>query len=72
MPDPHSLTDRLALQRAHLANEHTFLTYVRTSLTIPGFGLVLLHLHPARTGWLGYAALLAAAIVLYIDFFRLY
>ena len=70
MPDPLSLTDRLALQRTRLANERTFLTYVRTSLAMLGFGLVLLQLHPVRAGWLGYAALLAAAVVMLIGFFR--
>ncbi|GAB2846130.1 YidH family protein [Hymenobacter ruber] len=70
MPDPLSLTDRLALQRTRLANERTFLTYVRTSLAMVGFGLVLLQLHPVRAGWLGYAALLAAGVVMLIGFFR--
>jgi putative membrane protein len=70
MPDPLSLTDRLALQRTRLANERTFLTYVRTSLAMVGFGLVLLQLHPVRAGWLGYAALLAAVLMLLVGFFR--
>ena len=70
MPDPLSLTDRLALQRTRLANERTFLTYVRTSLAMVGFGLVLLQLHPVRAGWLGYAALLAAGIVMVVGFVR--
>jgi putative membrane protein len=53
MPDPLSLSDRLALQHPRLANERTFLRYVRTSLARLGFGLVLIQLHPARTGMLG-------------------
>jgi putative membrane protein len=70
MPDPLSLSDRLALQRTRLANERTFLTYVRTSLAMVGFGLVLLQLHPTRAGWLGYAALLTAAVVMVVGFLR--
>ncbi len=70
MPDPHSLNDRLALQRTRLANERTFLTYVRTSLSMLGFGLVLIQLHPVRTGWLGYGAVAVAAIVMLIGFLR--
>ena len=63
MPDPLSLTDRLA-------NERTFLTYVRTSLAMVGFGLVLLQLHPVRAGGLGYAALMAAGVVMLVELFR--
>ncbi len=70
MPDPLSLTDRLALQRTRLANERTFLTYVRTSLAMVGFGLVLIQLHPVRTGLLGYGAVTAACVVLLIGFVR--
>ncbi|MBF9221260.1 DUF202 domain-containing protein [Hymenobacter ruricola] len=70
MPDPLSLTDRLALQRTRLANERTFLTYVRTSLAMLGFGLVLIQLHPVRTGLLGYWAVAAAAVVMLIGFIR--
>ncbi|WP_310391897.1 DUF202 domain-containing protein [Hymenobacter sp.] len=70
MPDPLSLTDRLALQRTRLANERTFLTYVRTSLAMLGFGLVLIQLHPVRTGALGYGAVLAAAVVMLTGFIR--
>jgi putative membrane protein len=70
MPDPLSLTDRLALQRTRLANERTFLTYVRTSLAMLGFGLVLIQLHPVRTGLLGYGAVTAAVVVMLIGFVR--
>ncbi|UOQ99043.1 DUF202 domain-containing protein [Hymenobacter sp. 5317J-9] len=70
MPDPLSLTDRLALQRTRLANERTFLTYVRTSLAMVGFGLVLIQLHPVRTGVLGYGAVMAAAVVMLVGYIR--
>lgn len=70
MPDLLSLTDRLALQRTRLANERTFLTYVRTSLAMLGFGLVLIQLHPVRTGLLGYGAVTAAAVLISIGFVR--
>lgn len=70
MPDPLSLSDRLALQRTRLANERTFLTYVRTSLAMLGFGLVLIQLHPVRTGLLGYGAVAAAALVMLTGWLR--
>lgn len=70
MPDPLSLSDRLALQRTRLANERTFLTYVRTSLAMLGFGLVLIQLHPVRTGLLGHGAVAAAALVLLTGWIR--
>ncbi|MBF9239427.1 DUF202 domain-containing protein [Hymenobacter sp. BT683] len=70
MPDPLSLSDRLALQRTRLANERTFLTYVRTSLAMLGFGLVLIQLHPSRTGLLGYGAITAAALMIVTGWLR--
>ncbi|MCC3152100.1 DUF202 domain-containing protein [Hymenobacter sp. BT770] len=70
MPDLLSLTDRLALQRTRLANERTFLTYVRTSLAMLGFGLVLIQLHPVRSGLLGYGAVAAAIVVMLIGLLR--
>ncbi|GAA3921164.1 DUF202 domain-containing protein [Hymenobacter algoricola] len=70
MPDPLSLPDRLALQRTRLANERTFLTYVRTSLAMLGFGLVLIQLHPVRTGLLGYGAVTAAVGMMLLGFVR--
>jgi uncharacterized membrane protein YidH (DUF202 family) len=38
-----SFSGWLAQQRTRLANERALLTYARTSLTLVGFGLVLLH-----------------------------
>ncbi|MET4107713.1 DUF202 domain-containing protein [Hymenobacter sp. UYP22] len=70
MPDSLSLSDRLALQRTRLANERTFLTYVRTSLAMLGFGLVLIQLHPVRAGLLGYGAVTAATLVMLIGWLR--
>ena len=49
MPDPLSLSDRLALQRTRLA--------------MLGFGLALFQLHPVRAEMLGYGAVGAAALV---------
>ncbi len=70
MPDPLSLADRLALQRTRLANERTFLTYVRTSLAMLGFGLVIIQLYPVRAGMLGYGAVAAAALVMLTGWLR--
>lgn len=59
-----------ALQRTRLANERTFLTYVRTSLAMTGFGLALIQLRPVRGGALGYAAIAVAGVVLLIGWRR--
>jgi len=68
--DSLTLSDRLALQRTRLANERTFLTYVRTSLAMTGFGLALIQLHPVRGGALGYAAIAVAGVVILIGWLR--
>ncbi len=60
----------LAAARTRMANERTFLTYVRTSLALLGFGLVLIQLHPVRAGQLGYGAVGAAALMLLIGWLR--
>ena len=39
---------QLAAARTRMANERTFLTYLRTSLALVGFGLALIQLHPLR------------------------
>ncbi|MBT9395017.1 DUF202 domain-containing protein [Hymenobacter sp. NST-14] len=70
MPQPAYDQQRLAAARTRMANERTFLTYVRTSLAMLGFGLVLIQLHPVRAGSLGYWAVGAAALVLLIGWLR--
>jgi len=57
-------------RRTRLANERTFLTYVRTSLAMTGFGLALIQLHPVRGGALGYAAIAVAGVVILIGWLR--
>ncbi len=42
--DELSLTDRLALDRTHLANQRTLLAYTRTGIYLVFTGLGLLHL----------------------------
>lgn len=61
---------RLAAARTRMANERTFLTYVRTSLAMLGFGLALIQLHPVRAGALGYWAVGAAVLVLLVGWWR--
>lgn len=60
----------LAAARTRMANERTFLTYVRTSLAMLGFGLALIQLHPVRAGSLGYWAVGLAALLLVIGWVR--
>ncbi|WP_426491335.1 YidH family protein [Hymenobacter sp. 102] len=60
----------LAAARTRMANERTFLTYVRTSLAMLGFGLALIQLHPVRAGSLGYWAVGAAGVVLLTGWLR--
>jgi putative membrane protein len=50
------IRDRLALARTELANERTFLAYVRTALSLLAGGAVLLHFFAANiaitvSGW---------------------
>jgi putative membrane protein len=47
--------DELGLARTHLANERTFLAYIRTSLAFWAAGAGMIHFFPSRimnyTGW---------------------
>jgi putative membrane protein len=56
--------DDLGLARTHLANERTFLAYVRTSLAFWAAGAGIIHFFPSRimnyTGWF---LLVAGAII---------
>lgn len=61
---------RLAAARTRMANERTFLTYLRTSLALVGFGLALIQLHPTRGGGIGYGALAVAGIMLLVGWLR--
>lgn len=69
-PTPNYDQQRLAAARTRMANERTFLTYLRTSLALIGFGLALIQLHPTRGGGLGYGALGAACILLLVGWLR--
>lgn len=56
--------DELGLARTHLANERTFLAYVRTSLAFWAAGAGMIHFFPSRimnyTGWF---LLVAGAVI---------
>ena len=67
---PNYDQQRLAAARTRMANERTFLTYLRTSLALIGFGLALLQLHPLRGAGLGYGALAVAGIMLLVGWLR--
>lgn len=52
------LRDHLALERTRLANERTFLSYIRTSLYLVLGGFALINLKETENlKWLGYLAL---------------
>lgn len=53
-----------------MANERTFLTYVRAALALVAFGLTLLQLHPERSGKLGYSTLATASGALVMGWLR--
>lgn len=61
---------QLAAARTYMANERTFLTYVRTSLALVAFGLTLLQLHPARASALGWGAIGIGVLGLAIGWWR--
>jgi len=42
--DNLNLSDRLAIQRTHLANERTFLAFFRSSIFFLGTGLSIIHI----------------------------
>ena len=53
-----------------MANERTFLTYLRTSPALMGFGLALIQSHPLRGAALGYGALVVAGVALLVGCLR--
>jgi putative membrane protein len=56
------LRDHLALERTRLANERTFMAYIRSALYLIVGGLALMELHgPANLQWVGITALVLAA-----------
>ena len=69
-PSPNYDQQRLAAARTRMANERTFLTYLRTSLALVGFGLALIQLHPLRGAGLGYWSLATAGVTLLVGWLR--
>ncbi|MCT8338449.1 DUF202 domain-containing protein [Flavobacteriaceae bacterium TK19130] len=70
-PLPVNAREILALERTKLANERTFLAYVRASLYLLLGGLALLGLEDFRSiRWLGYIALFACVVFLAVGIVR--
>ncbi|WP_247236461.1 YidH family protein [Telluribacter sp. SYSU D00476] len=68
-----SITDQLAVERTHLANERTFLSYFRTSLALLAGGVTILRLDVlSRIEPWGYVFLVIAPIVLSIGLWRFF
>ena len=65
-----AIRDRLALDRTQLANERTFLAYVRTAIMVGVSGITLLKLFPRSRGAQvsGWLLLPIAVIVLGVGF----
>ncbi len=71
MPDPLSLSDRLAAERTHLANERTLLAYLRTALALLAAGLALFYLYDDPAAVTGGVALIPlGALVLALGLWR--
>jgi len=65
------LRDHLALERTRLANERTFMAYVRSALYLVIGGLALLHLEGhGELEWLGVVSLVLAAAFAIIGLLR--
>lgn len=59
------LRDFLALERTRLANERTFISYIRTSLFFLTGGLTLFQLEGVQhLHWLGYTAMAVSVVLL--------
>ncbi len=67
------LRDHLALERTRLANERTFMAYIRSSLYLLVGGLALLQLQDvADLGWVAIVAISFAVLFAAIGFIRFY
>ena len=65
------LRDFLAMERTRLANERTFLTYIRTALFFLTGGLTLIQLEEFdHLNWLGYLAVVIAVVMVITGIFR--
>lgn len=70
-PIPENTSEILALERTKLANERTFLSYVRSSLYLLLGGLALIQLDEmGKIRWLGYVALVFSIIFVTIGITR--
>jgi putative membrane protein len=65
------LRDALALDRTRLANERTFLSYIRTSLAFFAAGAALLHFFPlTSTQVMGWMLLALGAVTILVGGWR--
>ena len=70
--DKLNLSDRLAIERTHLANERTFLAFFRSAVFFLGTGISILHINFFEDiPYLGWGFILLSPLMFLFGLFRL-
>ncbi len=68
-----SLNERLGIEMTHLANERSFLAYVRTFMVFLSSGVAIMKIEIlSDLKWLAYALLLISPFILMIGIYRFF